>query len=233
MIMQACTDLQASRRHHDICHITAQYLVANTLHHKTQIHVRTLKQGRNFTNLSADLIQNGAVTVSAQLIYMSMPDKLDASHPMTLIPPDPMARITPFITKPSTIPELPPLPKMAFKKYFRWYEDPRFLKRNYKKFNQESTENGGVETGWYLDLPDETEGWSLEMLAFASDMMSNLPDLLYPETRRPVPNSWYPTMSLTVSLYPGFSVFYDSYLLCRTISYKSLHFPLALHSKLG
>jgi hypothetical protein len=64
MIVEACIQCQSSTAHRDPIHVTAHYLKAVS-NAPFDVHVRTVKKGRRFSNVSANLIQK----VRTNLLY--------------------------------------------------------------------------------------------------------------------------------------------------------------------
>ena len=56
LILEACLQYQSSRVHVDPLHVTAHFLRTTSVG-SFKIHVRTLKIGNGFTNLTAELVQ--------------------------------------------------------------------------------------------------------------------------------------------------------------------------------
>jgi hypothetical protein len=56
MIVEACIQYQSSTAHRDPIHVTAHYLKAVSTA-PFEVHIRTLKKGRGFSNVSASLMQ--------------------------------------------------------------------------------------------------------------------------------------------------------------------------------
>jgi hypothetical protein len=57
LMIESCMKYQSSTAHPDPIHVSAHYLHSTSIGPFT-VHVRKLKQGRGFSNVVADLIQN-------------------------------------------------------------------------------------------------------------------------------------------------------------------------------
>lgn len=56
LVVSACVSSQAQKTHTEIVHVTGHFLRTTSLG-SYEIHVRTIRKGGSFTNLSAELIQ--------------------------------------------------------------------------------------------------------------------------------------------------------------------------------
>ncbi|CAA2990711.1 Hypothetical predicted protein [Olea europaea subsp. europaea] len=203
--------------------VTAQYLVANTCAPETRINVTVTKKGRQFTNLTADMIQHvsihglplnllicknqGKITISAQLIFTSMPAvSLPADPKLSLLPSSSQSRYIPTFATPSSLSPTPLGSKLSpFKVNMSWSEDPTFISSNKAKATHPSTlHEGGLEWGAYLDLFGEKE-WKGSMLGFAGDLFKNAPELMAGQEGE----WWYPTMNLHLQYFSRFVLYVD------------------------
>jgi hypothetical protein len=63
LIVDACMHYQSSTAQPDPIHVTAHYLRTTSVSH-FEVHIRTLKTGKGFSNIVADLIQKASTTTS-------------------------------------------------------------------------------------------------------------------------------------------------------------------------
>jgi len=193
-LIEACTVHQKNTNHPHPASVSAQYLVANTCEPKTRINVKVIKKGRQFTNLLAEMVQHGKVTISAQLIFTSIPAvKLPTNPKLSLLPPSSQARFTPALQPPSALKPTPLGSKLSpFDENMAWCEDPSFKALNESKRNQPSKRHeGGLEWGAYLELK-KGDPWKSSMMGFFGDLFKNAPELMAGSEGL----WWYPTMSI-------------------------------------
>ncbi|KAG6860359.1 hypothetical protein C0995_012253 [Termitomyces sp. Mi166 len=202
-------------RHPDPIHVTAHYL-RSSQPSKFEIRVRTLKTGRGFTNLTAELYQQGTVTVSTQQIFginSVLPDGSNQSRGLTLAPPSSYARRIPLHTHPSTAVPQFTRDVWKFKPYIALSPDPVIFEKNAlnhpNRANASTVGGTGLEWGAWVSFRDQGDEITENSLPFLVDVFAGLPYLM-PRSERPgVGISWFPTMVLALEFkapIPRFSV---------------------------
>ncbi|KIJ34873.1 hypothetical protein M422DRAFT_70107 [Sphaerobolus stellatus SS14] len=196
LLVEACQKVQADTPHIEIMHVTSHFLRTTAIL-PFEVHIRPLRIGKGYANLTADLIQQGEVKITALLIFRTR-DVPNGDPSMTLSPPSPFARRIPLYFHPAVAPITSMFEKASFKKYLRWAQDKTFHQRNYEMEGGVVHGPGGgtLEWGAWIELIDPSERIVPSMLPFFGDMMQNLPHLL-PKAHRP-PLGWFPTMVLSV-----------------------------------
>ncbi|KAF8504142.1 thioesterase-like superfamily-domain-containing protein [Hysterangium stoloniferum] len=139
-----------------------------------EVHVRTIRSGKFNANLTAELVQNGEVKISAHLIFKAQSTGSEDAR-LTLAPSSPFARRVPIHLHPSVAVLTPMCGDVNFHTKVRWAEDETVKERN---------RGGGLEWGAWLELTDPFECLNYSMLPFMGDMLKGLP-LLLPEDQRP------------------------------------------------
>ncbi|KAK7057206.1 thioesterase-like superfamily-domain-containing protein [Favolaschia claudopus] len=196
LVVESCIRHQASTGHRDPIHVTAHFLQATSIA-PFQVYVRTLKHGRGFTNVLADLIQQHKTRITTHIIFGSL------SAPR-LVPPSPYARRLPLYVHPSVAVDTQMARPWRFKKHIRWAADP-FLRAQNDPTSRSRTSSttiggGGLVWGAWFQLTGIEEQITPVSIAFLADTFNNLPSLL-PRSERGglVPcDTWFPTMTLSI-----------------------------------
>ncbi|TFK40756.1 thioesterase-like superfamily-domain-containing protein [Crucibulum laeve] len=201
LIMEACIRYQSSTAHIDPIHVTAHYL-RTTYILPFEVHVRTLKTGKGFTNLSAELIQDGVLRVTIHAVFgVNAPSPTDKFQ-LTLAPPSTYARRLPLYSHPSKAVVKPMRHTWKFHHQIQWAYDPEILKKNLpdaaNRTNSNTVGGGGLEWGAWFEFTDKEERITSPSLVFLVDIFLNTPSLL-PKSEKPgLTTSWFPTMTLSV-----------------------------------
>jgi hypothetical protein len=110
---------------------------------------------------------------------------------LTLEPPSPQARITPFRTPPSACSAILSDERMNFTSYLRSARD-QSVRDHHRNLGAES---GGAELGEYWSFKDISEPLTPVALALFVDLFPNiLPRLVNGK----LPRSWFPTVTLSI-----------------------------------
>ncbi|KAL5524108.1 hypothetical protein ACEPAG_8281 [Sanghuangporus baumii] len=203
LILSAVGDLQSSSPHPDPVHLTAHYLQSADIS-ECEIHIMVIRKGKTFTNLDAELTQNGKTKITARLIYGILPDltllsSSASSQNLTLLPTSPYGRRIPLSKHPALVTLDKPNDKYLYqnKAEDRFFEEQNARRAGAQTDNSEPhTPDCGVEWGAWLELKDPDDVLEIPMIPFFADCMKNLPSLLPPDLR-PGP-SWFATVVLTV-----------------------------------
>ncbi|KAJ6583985.1 thioesterase-like superfamily-domain-containing protein [Mycena vulgaris] len=203
LAVEACVQHQASTLHRDPIHVTSHFLQATSIA-PFQVHVRTLKRGRGFTNLIADLIQQDRTRITTHMIFGSFAPPPNAAPHVGLAPPSSYARRLPLHVHPSAAVETRMARPWRFKHHIKWASDPQLRAQNLPgsaaRTSTATVGGGGVVWGAWLQLADTQERITPASLAFLADIFLNLPSLL-PRSERGglIPSeTWFPTMTLTL-----------------------------------
>ncbi|KAI0059620.1 hypothetical protein BV25DRAFT_1889604 [Artomyces pyxidatus] len=191
LIIEACLHYQEGSSSPDPIHVTAHYLRATSVG-PLEVRVRTIRTGKTLSNISAELVQEGAVNVTAHIVCGVLdPASLPPPEvPLTLVPPAPHARHTPFHTHPSSAPLAPLLPRITFRPYLLRAEDHSIGERHAQRAE------GGVDVGEWYTFSDPAERVTTTSLALFADLFPNLlPPIVNGGT---LPPSWFPTVVLTL-----------------------------------
>ncbi|KLO14787.1 hypothetical protein SCHPADRAFT_902928 [Schizopora paradoxa] len=222
LILESCIHYQQRMRneHLDPIHISAHYLRSTAAFASNdakdgngsesekvpatfEVTVRTVKVGKGFTNLAAELVQGDNVNVMAHLIFGNLSTTNSTTVPtVTLLPPSPNAHIIPLQTHPLDAPEYITNRPARFLKYTEMFEDDVIVSRNKNDNNTRSeclNERPGLEWGAWLKMPrEEKDGLRSSMIPFLADSFKNLPQILPKEERKGLGASWFPTMQLSI-----------------------------------
>ncbi|KAG6856237.1 hypothetical protein H0H87_006170 [Tephrocybe sp. NHM501043] len=198
LLVDACIQHQSKTNHQDPIHVTAHFL-RSSQPTQFEIRVRTLRTGRGFTNLTAELYQQGTVTVSTQQIFGINSTE---SHGLTLTPPSPYARRIPLYTHPSTAIGQPPREVAGFRQYMTLATDSVIMEKNEpnhpNRANASTVGGAGLEWGAWFSFKDQGDQITKQSLPFLVDIFAGLPFLM-PRSERPdLGTSWFPTMVLAI-----------------------------------
>ncbi|KAJ3506300.1 hypothetical protein NLJ89_g6946 [Agrocybe chaxingu] len=150
LVLEACIQFQSTTPHVDPIHITAYFLRA-TVPSPFTVCVRTVKVGVGFTNVTAELMQEGVTKIMTHAIFgLNGPSPTDKLN-LSLNPPSPYARRHPLHSHPSQAPLKPMDPRWRFHEYVKWTEEPEIRSRNRpdhpKRTNSSTVGGGGLD--WF------------------------------------------------------------------------------------
>ncbi|KAF7364836.1 hypothetical protein MVEN_00353900 [Mycena venus] len=195
LAIEACIQHQACTPHRDPIHAAAHFLQPTSIA-PFEVHVRTLRKGRGFTNVLADLVQQGRTRITTHLIFGIL-------EPPRLVPPSSYARRLPLHVHPSVAIETPPR-GWHFKKHIRWAHDPLLRAQNLQdspaRTNSTTVGGGGLVWGAWLELTGLNERITPASMAFLVDVFPNLPQNLPPSERLGVhpDQTWFATMTMCI-----------------------------------
>ncbi|KAK0221538.1 thioesterase-like superfamily-domain-containing protein [Armillaria fumosa] len=202
-IIDACMEFQASAKSHpDPIHVTAHFL-HSTAAAPFHIRVQVQKRGKGFTNIVAELQQNGKTTITSHLIFGIL-TPLTGSPNKTLAPPSPYARRVPLYRHPSTAPlELEKIRDVyKFRRYFQCTQEPEIRTKaalnSPTRTNEATIGGGGVEGGTWFGLTDRDERITTPSLALFADAFLNIPVLIPKSQPQALRWGWFPTMVITL-----------------------------------
>ncbi|KAJ3535979.1 hypothetical protein NMY22_g6239 [Coprinellus aureogranulatus] len=217
LILQACIQYQATSGHIDPLHISAHYLRQTNSSIPFKVYVHTLKTGKGFSNLVAELYQEDTLRITAHAIFgVNAPSPSDQLN-LTLLPPSPYARRYPLHMHPSECKANARQGSLwTFGNHISWSYDSAILAKNQPDHPSrqaprpgsggERIGGDGLEWGSYLQFDTPTEKLSNAYIPFLADMFLNTIILLPTDSDRgglPNGQSWFPTMTLAVEFkYP-------------------------------
>lgn len=199
--MQACIELQSASAHPHPLHMSSHFLQATSVA-EFEVHVRTVKKGKAFTNLTAELIQKvtvssrfealliafhcqGRVNVMSHLIFGNLTvSSVDEEQSLNLAPPSSYARRLPLYHHPSTaaVMKRPLRGAYTFTPRIKSTEEPEIQARNAfdspTRANSNTVGGDGLEWGTWFEFADEGERITTPSLAILLDVFLNLPSLL-------------------------------------------------------
>ncbi|KZP26973.1 hypothetical protein FIBSPDRAFT_818907 [Athelia psychrophila] len=202
LLLKACIQYQASTKHPDPINVTAHYLQAVQVA-PFEVRVRTIKNGRGFSNVLADLMQKGTVRITAHSVFGVLEPLPDAPGPhLTLKAPSPYARRHPLHLHPSeAIPE-PLRHTWRFHTLSRWAPDPMYKEQNApgrpQRTDSQTIGGGGVKWAAWFELTNESEVINTPSLCFLADIFQKAPVLLPESEKVGLGTSWFPTMVLNI-----------------------------------
>jgi hypothetical protein len=159
LVLDAAVKHQSTTNQKDICHCTAHF-VRSALPKPFEVHIKILKAGRGFSNLTADLVQDGNVRIMTHLIFTTLQDapvdpskrKLPTPDDLTITSPSPFARVMPIEQSPDRCKDSPVYQKFTFKNRMRWSEQWEQVARGIKKRQKDG--RGGAEWAGWVALTD-------------------------------------------------------------------------------
>ncbi|KAJ3964736.1 thioesterase-like superfamily-domain-containing protein [Lentinula raphanica] len=218
-IVESCICKQRSSHHPDPIHVTAHFLSSPSAS-AFEVRVCLLKKGRSFTNLEADLIQNGSTRIKSHLIFgilepppQSPGIRGEQSNSISLLPPSPYARRLPLYQHPRTAPRTSVPLRLKFHSRLEFTREPELSAQNDvdspHRTNAETVGGGGLQSGFWCGLSrDQTKGSEHKMvdteavtasgLPLFADISSGAVLLLPAEHRKGLGTSWFPTLTMTI-----------------------------------
>jgi len=203
LLIEGCIQSQSGSGHPDPIHVTSHYLKAATPSPFT-IRVRKVRNGRLFTNITADLYQQGTLVITTHQIFGVNSPGCSSTQPsgLTIIPPSRYARRIPLYTHPSKVVARPMSPVWRCQMHFDLAIDPHMLAKNaidHPTRSSPPTIGGdGLEWGAWFTFKDKNDKITNPSLAFLVDIFPNTP-ILIPRSERPkIGESWFPTIVLSI-----------------------------------
>ncbi|KAF8551288.1 hypothetical protein OG21DRAFT_1418285, partial [Imleria badia] len=203
VIVEACIQHQSGSSHVDPIYVSAHYLrTTNTC--VGQVHVKVLKSGKTFTNILAELVQQGTTRITAHLLFGDLSPSQPGQQQRVLAPPSPYARRVPLYSHPSTVSYDARRPRWMTNMQTHLSADTVLLSHNdpssTTRTTAESVGGGGVEWGAWCELSHKDDKLTTASMPFFCDTFLNLPSLL-PESEPGSAGrkrSWFPTITMTV-----------------------------------
>ncbi|CAE7202613.1 unnamed protein product [Rhizoctonia solani] len=184
LLVMASIKSQQSTKHKDPIHITAHFMQP-TARSEYTIQVEVVRTGSRFSNLTANLIQNGETKVLTHVIFGTLPE-FNAPEPTTSVskyehisPTHPLSRPIPLATHPGTsTPSEMHFKYGAFRNHVRFAQDPTVMAQNVARLHAPGTHAGGLESGAWWELAELEEELHLSMIPFFADVFENTPSVL-------------------------------------------------------
>ncbi|KAH7885441.1 thioesterase-like superfamily-domain-containing protein [Phlebopus sp. FC_14] len=184
VLVEACTKHMSESPHMDPIHVSAHFLHATNVG-RGQVHVKIVKTGSIFTNLVANLVQQGQTKTVAHLIFGNLSPQPPGEGRKIFSPTSPYARRLPLTIHPGSIAPSFSRPDWT-SEHVQFSLDDELLARN------------------DLESPTRTSSKSDRVKVFAlpffADSFVPMPMLL-PESEpanKGAPYSWYPTITMSV-----------------------------------
>ncbi|KIK98779.1 hypothetical protein PAXRUDRAFT_823502 [Paxillus rubicundulus Ve08.2h10] len=204
IIVEACIKHQVgSSRHVDPIHISAHFLRATNVG-GGEVRVKALKTGKTFSNILAELAQQGNTKIIAHLIFGDLSPLQNSQVRKVLEPPSPYARRLPLHSHPSE------LSFDATKQYWarnmgvQMSTDISLLTHNDPdnplRTTSKTVGGGGIQWGAWCELTHKNDEIRTSSLPFFCDTFMNLPNLL-PDGEAGSSGrqgSWFPTITMIV-----------------------------------
>ncbi|KAF8713410.1 Thioesterase-like superfamily, partial [Rhizoctonia solani] len=205
LLIMASMKSQQQTKHKDPIHVTAHFMQP-TAREEYTIQVQVIRTGSRFSNLTANLIQNGETKVLTHIIFGTLIEFDEPEPPVSIseyehIPPThPLFRPIPFSTHPrNSAPSKMHFKYGKFRNEVRSAHDPTIMAKNHVKLDAEpGTHDGGLESGAWWELAGENEELHLSMIPFFADIFDNTPSILSQVHGKEIPAMWYPTMVMTI-----------------------------------
>ncbi|KAG8933207.1 hypothetical protein FRC02_012281 [Tulasnella sp. 418] len=191
LVLNAAVNAQAKTEQPDPISISCHFLRALALS-TAEIYVKTVRKGRQYTNLDITVIQKNAKTTSASLIF----GDIDAPTTPGLTLPISHRPLCPLTTHPSAAVDTPGHPFFNFRNYFRIAVDPYFLSANDTLFE---TRADGLQWGAWVEFNDKDEILSADVSGIFLDMAKQLTALMPKDHPLRVAEFWWlPTLSMSI-----------------------------------
>ncbi|KAH7322080.1 thioesterase-like superfamily-domain-containing protein [Rhizoctonia solani] len=205
LLVMASIKSQQQTKHKDPIHVTAHFMQPTARSDYT-IQVQVIRTGSRFSNLTANLIQNGETKVLTHIIFGTLPE-FDAPEPTVSVsqyehisPTHPLFRPIPLATHPrDTAHSEMHFKYGGFRNNVQRANDPTLMAQNHAKLGAEpGSHTGGLESGAWWELAGENEELHLSMIPFFADVFENTPSVLSQIHGQGTPAMWYPTMVMTI-----------------------------------
>jgi len=203
VIVEACIQHQSRSSHADPVHVSAHFLRPTNIG-VGQVKVKLLKSGKTFTNILAELVQQGTTRITAHLLFGDLSPSQPGQGQRILAPPSPYARRVPLYSHPSTVSYDGAAPPWMKKMGTRVSVDAVLLNHNDPssavRTTTESVGGGGVEWGAWCELTHKDDKLTTSSMPFFCDSFLNMPYLLPKSEPGSVEEkkSWCPTITMTV-----------------------------------
>ncbi|KAI0786753.1 thioesterase-like superfamily-domain-containing protein [Abortiporus biennis] len=188
LILEAVVQQQAGSSHPDPIHVTAHFLRSAAVA-PFEVHIRILKPGKGFCNLTANFIQDGVEKVLTHMVLGTL-----SPHPnqpdRTIAPPNPYAARTPMITHPSKRLKVPARRPWKYTNYIEVSHDPV-----YDEIAKKPTH--GMKFGTYLTFTHPEDHVTVPAIGFLADTFKSQVEFV-PEFFETMQRSWFPTMVMTI-----------------------------------
>ncbi|QRV77930.1 thioesterase family protein [Ceratobasidium sp. AG-Ba] len=202
LLVAASMKCQKGTKHKDPIHVTAHFMQP-TARTEYRVEVEVIRTGSRFSNLTANLVQDGETKVLTHMIFGTLPPfdaPPSANKHENIAPTHPLYKPIPLVSHPqSTSSEELQYKYGRFRKYVRRAEDYALRVRNkFKLTAPPGTHDGGLESGAWWEVMEDEGGIELSMMPFFADIFENTPALLSEAHGDGTMFMWYPTMVMTL-----------------------------------
>ncbi|KAF9229775.1 hypothetical protein BS17DRAFT_771908 [Gyrodon lividus] len=202
-IVEACIKHQVGSSHVDPIHVSAHFIRATNAG-GGEVRVKVMKSGKTFTNILAELVQQGNMKITAHLIFGDLSPSQPGQVHTVLAPPSPYARRLPLYSHPSEASYDAIKPSWASKMdlhistdvALQGHNDPD----NPMRTTSKTVGGGGIEWGAWCELTHKEDELRTSSVPFFCDAFLNLPGLLPVGEAGSASQhrSWFPTITMTV-----------------------------------
>lgn len=189
LAIDAVMKYQTGTPHPDPIHVTAHFM-RSAIVGPYEVHIRTLKVGKGFKNLSVVFVQKNQDIVLSHMIFGTLGSLENAPEDSaTLAPPSPYATRTPMNEPPSRCIPVEPskLARWTFRERMTLLHDPVYAGRT-------RGPHAGMQWGDYITLQDSEEQMTPPMLALFADLLLMSPIMM----------SMKDTHDMSASAFPSF-----------------------------
>ncbi|KAI0784658.1 thioesterase-like superfamily-domain-containing protein [Abortiporus biennis] len=189
LILEAVVQQQAKTSHPDPIHVTAHFL-KSAIVAPFEVHIRILKPGKGFCNLTANFVQDGVDKILTHMVLGTLAPRPGDQPDRTIAPPHPYAARTPVITHPSKRMKVPARRPWNYKHYIEVTHDPA-----YDEIAKGPTQ--GMKFGTYVTLSHPDDHITLPSMALLADTFKIQIEVV-PDVSEIMLHSWFPSMVMTI-----------------------------------
>ncbi|KAG7088132.1 hypothetical protein E1B28_012156 [Marasmius oreades] len=188
--------------HRDPIHITAHFLRTTSIQ-PFEVHIRQFREGKTFTNLGAELLQDNITRVSTHQMFGVLSPTTSSGSLLTITPPSTYARRLPLYQHPSNAPLTSLRTPYQFASRLKATREPEIVAKNALDGSNRTSETSiggpGLEWGQWLTFKHEQDTLTPPSIAFLADMFRSPPSLLPKSERLGLPSvAWFPTLIMTL-----------------------------------
>jgi len=236
---------QATTSHPDPIHVTAHFLRATTVG-SFEVHVRNLRTGKSFTNISADLIQDvrqqrscrelllttafqGIIKITTHSVFGVLdPGNVAPSEATAGLKSSSSLRVTPFFKPPSQFRPHRNFPRWNYREYLSVHSEPS-VKMRHQDLSKTKYATGGMESGMWMQLAHPSEKLTPKSLTLFSDLFpGSLPTTVIKDVGR----NWFLTVVISIEFkapIPRDSSMYSLRTVGVFVSSRFINDPQARH----
>ncbi|KIO33262.1 glycosyltransferase family 90 protein [Tulasnella calospora MUT 4182] len=195
LVVDAARKLQTLTSHPDIIHLSSQFLRA-TVPGPMEIRILTVRTGKQFTNLTAEVHQKDTLKITIQLIFGNF-ERISKSAEGGMSMPANYVPLHPLVVHPSKAKLAPPHWAQKFSMHYIHASDPYFEENN-KLLSTEGGNIDGLMMGSWLRLIEaEDVKMSPTYIPFVVDMVQ-VPWAILPEEHTKGKEYWNPSLTIAI-----------------------------------